>query len=369
MKLISLSIRLRRAGYRAQRGTWWLMWAALLGCCGLFLYHLLEPAVTNRHSIYSTLTCMNTDVTLYGGGHTSQSLAPALKVLENSPAVDYYILESRLEEPLEQVITSVSTVVTTRQSLFAVQPDELLCDSENGEPLDGYVYVNARYPFEGIFTSSIGDRLSMGDLQLEYKIHIWGDDYFDMLVSNRDFAAYGRPIRRIVYGISPFASRNSVDELNLQLQEVLPRSRFQVTMDRSMQIDRWALFRGMGSYRIELVAACLIAYFLMFRYLLDRRLQDLTVARLVGCRRLQLVAALTFEAGISALTAYLLDMGIFTLYRMLFAKELPRIMLLLWIDSLPVLLVMTAFSCLLGLAAAWRWVNRTPVAMEREAMA
>lgn len=367
MKRLALSARLWRSGRRAQRGTWWLLFVCLLGCCAMFLYLFLSPYITNYHSIYCTLASMHTDIS-FDHSMSHEELKSIENILSESDTVDYYLLESNLKGSGEEIFSTVSTVVTTRHSLYEVQSSPYLCDSETGEPLDGCAYINAQYAFGGVLGIAAGDAFTVAGRDLVYTADIWGDDLFDVLVSNRDFAAWGRPVQRVIYGISPHASRGEVERLNERLGAQLPGAVFSVVMDKSQGVDVTGFLRQEGGYYLELSLVCLVTYYLLFRYLLDRRLRDLSVTRLVGASRGTLVGMLTGEGIFNALAAFLPEMALFSLYRLLFADEQLRLLLRIWQKSLWVLLGLVAVSALLCLLSAWRWVRRAPMTTEREAM-
>lgn len=364
MKFWFLSVTLHRAARRSGRGERWLLRACLLCCCGLMLYAILAPFVENRHSIYANLTSLSTDIQLRASV-SYDNLSEALSVLETSAVTDYYLLESKLDETAAGRLSSLSTVVTTRHSLYAMQPSAYLCDSADGAPLDGYAYINSLHESAGYLSVSYGSTFTADGQPYLYQISIWGDDRFDMLVSNHDFFAHNRPIRRIVYGISPLASRSAVKRLNDRLGALLPDARFTVAMDKTLGV-KGSAFLTKGGPLLPLVVVCLLTYYLLFDYRLERRMRDLSVARLVGCRRGQLLLLLAGESARNALTALLAEMAVFSVYRLLFAGEAPRTMLLLWKDALPVIVGLPLFAALLGLLAGGRWLCRSPLVMNRE---
>ncbi len=247
-----------------------------------------------------------------------------------------------------------------------MQPSALLCDSVHGEPLEGHAYINTKYSFEGLLGVSPGDDFEIGGLRLCYQVPIWGDDLFDVLVSEQDFFRYHYPIRRVIYGISPFASRAAIDRLNEALGVVLPHARFSVVMDRNVGVHPWSFLRvddNIGKPGIAF--ACLLTYYMLFRYLLERRASSLAVARLVGCRRWQLSVALTGESILNALVTFLLVMGVFSGYRLVFACTPPRTLLLFWLDALPILIGSVIISGALGALASRRCLRRPLTDVQR----
>ncbi len=117
MKLLRLSRKLWRAGYRAQRGTWLLLCACLLCCCIFFLYVYLSPFVEKRQSIYYNLTSLHTEIRLPSGGKSHEELSEMLTLLEDSRYVDYYLLESALPNSATEPLPTVSAVTHKHESI------------------------------------------------------------------------------------------------------------------------------------------------------------------------------------------------------------------------------------------------------------
>ncbi len=360
MKRIGLAFKLWWAGYRAHRALWWLMAVTLVGCCGMFLYVFLQPYLEARCSVYYNLTNMHTQITIYGTA-TEEELADVYEALSKSRVVDYYMPKKRLEQPVQDMIGSVSTVVPVRLSLYAFQYSDMLCQSRHGEPLDGYMYLNTKYTFQYMLPFVQNDEVQADSLTLRYQCGIWGDELFDMLISEGDFQKLDRPVSSLLYGISPTATMADVEALNERLAQLLPQKKIKckVTMDKSLGVSShawWYYVRDIGVGGV--VFACIIIWALLFHYQLQLRGRDLTVARLVGCRRWQQFFMLVVEGLLNAVLTFVLTMGGYSLYRLLFVREAPRIIWQLWGDVWPVAAFITvvgaAVGVLVALTTLWR---------------
>ncbi len=353
MKSVLLLFKLWRAGYRAARGLWWLTTVTVFSCFLFLLYTYMAPFVEARNSIYHNLIYRHTAIERLGTPDAARWDA-VCTLLEESRAVDYYILKKPLEQPTLGVINSVSTVVPTNMSLYAWQKErrDLLCDSEYGEPLPGCAYVNAKYALEGTLPLKRGDTFLADGRSFTYFVNIWGDDLFDILISEEDFAALEQSPSGLIYGISPFATRGAVERLNRALAEILPQARFSVTFDRSLGVSAvGGLYADPQFFGVVCVA--LLAWFLLYRHWIDLRARQLAVTRLLGCRRRTLFWLLTGEAVFNTFLTFCITLGGYALWWAT-VENAPRNALLLCADALPLIGALLLVGAAIGAAAARR---------------
>ena len=140
-----------------------------------------------------------------------------------------------------------------------------------------------------------------------------------------------------------------------QLAERLPKARIQVTFQPDYGLNLHRIYQAQAAdvpYILGLVLACVLSYFILFRYLLRLRAADLAIARLVGGKRWYLTLSLLWEMEFYAAAGYITAMGLYSLYKQLFWGIPARYMFYLFLDGLPVLWTMMSFHALLALAAA-----------------
>ncbi|MBE6767326.1 MAG: FtsX-like permease family protein [Ruminococcaceae bacterium] len=357
MKSVLLLFKLWRAGYRAARGLWWLTTVTVLSCFLLLLYMYMTPFVEARNSIYSNLAYRHTTVERLGTPDASQWEA-VCTLLEESRVVDYYILKKPLKQPACGTLNSISTVIPTNANPYAWQKlnRDLLCDSQYGEPLPGCAYINREHAFAGTLNLSDGDVFSADELSLTYVVGIWGDDLFDILINEKDFAALEQAPSSFIYGISPFATRSAVEQLNRELAKILPQARFSITFDRSLGVKvTGGLFYD--PQFIGVVCAALLAWFLLYRHWIDLRARQLAITRLLGCRRRTLFLTLTGEAMFNTLLTFAITLSGYALWWAVVEKT-PRNALLLCGDALRLLGALLVVGAVIGAAAARRVTGR-----------
>lgn len=355
MKSVLLLFKLWRAGYRAARGLWWLTTVTVFSCFLLLIHFYLPPFIRARQSLYHNVQYRHTAVTRLGT-LDEEDWQAVLSLLENSPVVDYYIPQKTLDTLALQRIPSLSTVVTTRISPFVWEKNKEFCDSRWGEPSVGHAYIDVDHFADGLLTLSPQETFTADTLTLTYTATLQGEDLFDVLISEEDFAALDRPITRLTYGISPFATKTAVVRLNQQLAALLPQARFDVSLKKDLDVGtRGGLFFDPIFFGVT--AAALLAWYLLYRHTVDQRSRQLAVTRLLGCRCRLLFSLLIGEAVWNTLLTFAAAMGSYSLYRALFWDKTPLIALLLWGDVLPLCGILLLIGALFGAAAALRTVR------------
>jgi hypothetical protein len=358
LRMLHLTFKFMQISILKNKALHLILFISMIICCAVFIQFNVSYINDKRRYFAEDIKMHSVAVDL----KEQTTYVDALKVssqLSNNRHVEYYILHTTLEENKYNIKDAYTFYIVNRNPFEkVVVTDGSLSANSTNEPQVGHAYLGFQFSlFEASHDLTIGKpfRLSEAGPQYINQCAVAFSEY-EMIISNEDFKEYNS-VDRIIYSYDSTVNLKHITKLNQNIKRIVPKAEFNISY--GLEGDEKTKYQQSMIFISILLAACVINYNFVFLFLVNRRMDQLIIVRLLGSKKMNIFFMIFMEMLSYAMTTFILVITGFMLYWLwLYGWKETRVNLN---NSIQIFFYMFGMNLLIGMVSAVRLTHKLPI--------